>query len=167
MAKTYKKIAGVWTPIKKVYRNIASVWTEAKKVYRKIAGTWTIVHSGAILVDNNVDAYAVSAAGDIVEYADKGELFVNGAGVLQAADGSRLGKLMDVWFTTDAYAINAAQYINQCYAYANGNRVADNKDWLLYRYSTCALCASCSGCPCSYSFPACKRDIYYNRYEWR
>lgn len=47
MAKTYKKIAGVWTPIKKIFKNIAGTWTEVKKAYKKVDGVWKQVHSGA------------------------------------------------------------------------------------------------------------------------
>lgn len=44
MPKTYKKVAGVWQPIKKIFVKVAGSWLEAKKVYKKITGSWVVVH---------------------------------------------------------------------------------------------------------------------------
>lgn len=47
MPKSYKKVAGVWQPIKKIFIKVAGSWLEAKKVYKNVSGTWKIVHQNA------------------------------------------------------------------------------------------------------------------------
>ena len=48
MAKTYKNIAGTWTPIKFIWKNIAGTWTKLKKGYKNVRGTWQVVYAGEV-----------------------------------------------------------------------------------------------------------------------
>jgi hypothetical protein len=48
MGKTYIKVSGTWTAIKKIYVKVSGVWKEAKKVFSKVSGVWKEVHSGAV-----------------------------------------------------------------------------------------------------------------------
>ena len=121
------------------------------------------------LVATNAEAYAEVAAGNTVYTTDKGELTLNASGVLQASDGSRLGKLMDVWFTSDAYALNAASFANGCYIKSDGRRVYDNKAWSTATDSTSTQTTSSypgEGEYCAHT-GSWARTVYNNITKWR
>jgi hypothetical protein len=97
MSQTYKKVSGVWQPIKKIFKNIGGAWTEVKKGYKKVNGVWEEVHSGALEYTFSGSLTATSSTGILLsDYfdptsADEFIITVNAGVVLTGTTGANGG----------------------------------------------------------------------------
>ena len=78
MAKTFRKVSGVWKPVKKIFIKIAGSWLETKKVYKKITGTWKVIHQNEVNYTFTGNVTATAATGILLSnYVDPtdGDIF--------------------------------------------------------------------------------------------
>ena len=93
MAKTYKKISGTWTAVKKIFKNIGGTWSEIKKAYKKVSGSWYQVHSGALEYTFDTSITATATTGILLSdyvnpaLADEFVITVNSGVILKGKDG--------------------------------------------------------------------------------
>ena len=154
----------------------------AKVFYNGVEVTGSVFHNGVevqnlfldgilawqnrITFTTNVDAYNKVALGKKLTDATKGDLTLTVNGVLQAPDGSFLGKNMDVWFTSENYALTATQFINGCYAKADGSRCADGKVYSNHIIATNTVYTTVNA-PCiGFSTNNSTRPQYTNQSYW-
>lgn len=136
----------------------------------------------AQVASSTTDAYNKKSASPHrpIEHIDKGEMDTTN-GVLKTSDNKYLGRFMNIFFNTYAYANEAHSYDKGNFKKSNGRRMSDNKIWTyddhdrdenesgswfsnaMGTWSNCIAVSGCYGGACYYT----SRRRRYRRDRWK
>lgn len=128
MGKTFKKISGMWKPVKKVFIKVSGNWLEAKKVFKKVSGNWQNVHLSTAeytfqsnLISTTMDGLLLSnyvnpTSADVFNIYINTGVTVSGMQGIKGNDGTPGG----VYYVGNCHTVPYSNMIHPDYSGGNG-----------------------------------------------